>query len=59
MSDRIRGYVERKTTALNELAENQEKIKDKKIDSLEKDKDDINRKKEEDEKEISRMYQLI
>lgn len=59
VSDRIRGYVDRKTQALNDLAENQEKIKDKKIDSLEKEKDEINRKKEEDEKEISRMHQLI
>ena len=59
MSDRIRGYVDKKTSNLNNLAEDQEKIKDKKIESLEKEKDEINRKKEEDEKEISRMHQLI
>jgi hypothetical protein len=51
--------VDKKTQNLNNLAEDQEKIKDKKIESLEKDKDEINRKKEEDEKEISRMHQLI
>jgi hypothetical protein len=38
------------------LAEEQEKIKDKKIDSLEREKDDINNKKEDDEKEITRMH---
>ncbi|CDW81373.1 leucine rich repeat family protein [Stylonychia lemnae] len=59
VSERIRGYVDKKTQNLNTLAEDQEKIKDKKIESLEKEKDEINRKKEEDEKEISRMHQLI
>ena len=59
MSDRIRKYVEKKTSKLNDLAENQEKVKDKKIDTLEKEKDDINRKKEEDEKEITNKHQLI
>jgi hypothetical protein len=44
---------------LNELAENQEKVKDKKIDHLEKEKDDIIRKKEEDEKEITNKHQMI
>jgi len=34
-------------------------VKDKKIIDLEKDKDDINRKKDDDEKEITRMHQLI
>ena len=56
MSDRIRRFVERKTLTLNDLAENQEKVKDKKIDGLEKEKDDVNRKKEEDEKEITNKH---
>jgi hypothetical protein len=59
VSDRIRRYVDRKTGTLNELAEKQEKEKDRKIDGLEHDKDEINRKKEDDEKEITRMHQLI
>jgi len=42
VSDRIRRFVEKKTQNLNSLAEEQEKIKDKKIDSLEREKDDIN-----------------
>ena len=59
VSDRIRKFVERKTGKLNELAENQEKVKDKKIDGLEKEKDEIIRRKEEDEKEITNKHQMI
>ena len=56
VSERIRRFVEKKTATVIDLADNQEKIKDKKIEGLEKDKDEIIRKKEDDEKEITNKH---
>ena len=48
VSERIRKYVQTKTDLMNNKADEQEKIKDKKIDLLEKDKSEIDHLKEED-----------
>ena len=59
VSERIRKYVGMKTDKLNGQADEQEKVKDKRVDALERDKDEINRKKDDDDKEIARMHTLI
>ena len=59
VSERIRKYVQAKTDQLNSKADDQEEVKVKRVDVLEKEKDDINRKKDEDDKEIARMHTLI
>lgn len=48
-----------KTDQLNGKADEQEKVKDKRVDALERDKDEINRKKDDDDKDIARMHTLI
>lgn len=59
MNSRIRRFVNGKTAVLNNLAEEQDKLKDNKNDLFEKEKEDINKKKEDDEKETTKMHQLI
>jgi len=59
VTEKIRRFVEKKTANLNQLAEEQDRVKDRKIDQLERERDEIHRQKEDHEKEITRMHQLI
>lgn len=49
----------KKTDTLNERADDQEKVREKKVDGLDKEREEILKKKEDDDKEIERMGQLI
>lgn len=44
---------------LQRKADDQDKTREKRVDLLEKEREDIHRKREDDEREISRMHQLI
>ena len=59
VSERIKRYVGEKTTLMNSRADEQEKVKEKKVDVLEKEKGEIDHFKEEDQNEINRMHLLI
>ena len=48
VSERIKRYVGEKTTLMNSRADEQEKVKEKKVDVLEKEKGEIDHVKEED-----------
>lgn len=55
VSERIRKHLGRKTDLLNTKADDQDKTREKKVDNLDKDREDILKKKEDDDKEIERM----
>ena len=59
VSERIRKFVQSKTEMLQRKADDQDKTREKRVDLLEKEREEIHRKREEDEREISRMHQLI
>ena len=59
VSERIRKFVQSKTSLLNKKAEDQEKQKEVRTQALEKDRENIFQNKTEDEDEITRIHQLI
>lgn len=59
VSDRIRKFVQSKTEMLQKKADNQDKLREKRVEALEKERDDIHHKREEDEREMTKMHQLI
>jgi len=59
VSDRIRRYMERKTNMLVTHAEDHDKVKDKKVELLQKEKDDILKKKMEHESNIEKINGFI
>lgn len=59
VSDRIRKFVQAKTEMLAKKADEQDKLREKRVEALEKEREDIHHNREEEEREITRMHQLI
>lgn len=55
MSDRIRKFMGKKTDKLISLADEQEKTKDKKVENLVKEREDIHKKRQDHEGHIERI----
>lgn len=59
VSERIRKFVQAKTELLHRKADDQERLREKRVEQLEKEKDEIHKKREEDETNIHKMHNLI
>lgn len=59
VSEKIRKFVGGNTDALNQKTDEQEKIREKKVDNLDKEREDILKSKEEDDIEIERLGLLV
>ena len=48
-----------KTELLAKKADEQDKMREKRVDGLEKEREEIHKNREDDDKEVSHMHQLI
>lgn len=59
VSERIRKFVQAKTELLQKKADEQDKLRERRVEGLEKEKDEVHRRREGDEQEIDRIHGLI